>query len=345
MKSYQEQYYEILKRLINNPQKVVDSRIGKINSNFVETIRVDLKREFPLMDLKKIQFSNVLHELLWFIKGDTNIKYLYDNKCNIWNDDAYRYYVEKVNKSNNQSKLFQDEIFSKEDFLKCVSNGISGYGEMDKIYGYNWRRFNGQTDQLKNVIDGLEKNPNDRRLLITAHNPTDIENDEVGLPSCHNFMQFYTQPIPLIVRLKLAKKFTMMYIDDENAQKKLDELGVPKYYLNIWYNLRSQDFFLGNPYNVASYSILLYIIGNLVNMIPNELVSTMIDCHLYHEHIDAGNEWIKRYEINTSFHPEMYCHAEFNIKNKLTDIDNIKFDDFELNEYKPLDYIRAKLLT
>ncbi|MFW5847417.1 MAG: thymidylate synthase [bacterium] len=347
MSSYQKQYYEILKKLVNNPLKKTDSRVGQTQSNFVEMMRVNLQKEFPLMEVKKIQFSNVLHELLWFISGDTNIKYLYDNKCNIWNDDAYRYYKENVSKQPNE-RLFNDDILSKEDFLKHVKAGTNGFGNMDKIYGYNWRKFNGKTDQLKNIINKLKKDPNNRRLIVSAHNPTDLENGNVGLPSCHNFFQFYTVPIPLRERLKYRPDvITTADIDVKNIdlEKVLDNNNVPKYYLNLWYNLRSQDYFLGNPYNVPSYSILNYIVGNMVNMVPNEIVTTMIDCHLYTEHLDAADEWMRRYEESEADDSEMYCKSKLYINKKIKSLDDIKFEDFTLTNYEPLSYIKTKLLT
>lgn len=339
MKSYQQQYYNILTKLVNMPTKTTDSRVGDTNSNFVDIIRINLQEEFPLMEIKKLKFNNILHELLWFISGNTNIKYLYDNNCHIWDDDAYRYYKDKVSKANNDS-LFKSDILSKEEFLNNVKKGVTGFGEMDRIYGFNWRKFNGVTDQLSNVIKTLKTNPSDRRMIITGLNPTDIEQEIVGLPACHNMMQFYTKPLSYDDRrMMIITKYGFgAYNNDDNP----DNYNIPEYYINLWYNVRSQDFFLGNPYNVASYSILLYIIGKITNMVPNELVTTMIDNHLYTEHIEPANEWLNRYE---NIGDLGYCNSKLVINGDIKSIDDITFDKFELQNYKPNSYIKAKLLT
>lgn len=341
MKSYQEQYVEILENLLNFPDKKIKSRIGDVSSRFGETIRVELQREFPLMELKKIKFSNVLHELLWFINRDTNIKYLVDNDCNIWNDDAYRYYLEKTNKYIKNYSLFKHPIFSKEEFIEKIKNGEYGYGEMDRIYGKQWREFNGKTDQLMNCINTLKTNPDDRRMIVTAHNPTDIENNVVGLPSCHNMFQFYTVPMTRDERLfyyHYSDKYVIVSENDDDEV--LDIRDVPKYKLNIWFNLRSNDFFLGNPYNIASYALLCHIVGNFVNMIPNQLVCNIVDCHLYDEHKNAAVELLDRYSDDST-----YCKSELLIKRNLESINDISFNDFKLINYNPQSYIKAKLLT
>jgi len=185
MSSYQSQYADIIRRLINSPKKIGDSRIGKINSNFAETMRIDLTKEFPIMDIKWIKFSNVVHELLWMLRGETNIKYLIENDCHIWTDDYVRWNKENFCEYKKLSLPFEQtkkEIV--EDILKNRVVEGHKYGDMCKIYGHQWRRFNGQTDQIQNVLNKLKTNPDDRRMIIIGHNPTDLENNEVGLPSC-----------------------------------------------------------------------------------------------------------------------------------------------------------------
>jgi thymidylate synthase len=349
-KPYQTQYVEILNRLINNPDKNIQSRIGKVRSRFVEIIRVNLLEEFPLMDIKNIKFSNILHELLWFIKGDTSVNYLYKNNCNIWNDDAFRYYNEKyvllgAPKLTKEEFLIRVEdkvkfYYSSKDEEHCVDDYC--YGDLDRVYGKQWRSFNGKTDQLQNCITTLMKNPDDRRMIVTAHNPSDIEDNIVGLPSCHNMFQFYTIPLNIFERTKIANT-TYPDIITKWDEKRLDLHEIPKHYISIWFNIRSNDFFLGQPYNMASYALLLNIIANIVNMIPNEIVCTAIDCHLYEEHIPAAVEYINRYN---NLHAEnLLCKSKLNIKRKLNSIDDIVVDDFELLNYSPQPFIKAPLLT
>ena len=357
--SYQGQYADILGRLVNKPLKKVSSRIGDVRSNFVESLRVDLTKEFPLMEIKKIKFSNVLHELLWFIKGQTNIKYLIDNDCNIWTDDAYRYYLEKLNRHINKYELFKTPILSKEQFIEMVKTGHNGFGELDRIYGKQWREFNGKTDQLQNCINTLKTNPDDRRMIVTGHNPTDIEDNVVGLPSCHNMFQFYTIPLTLDQRQNIyAKQNNGLMLNFDSVDKiinTLNDLNIPKHGLCIWFNIRSNDFLLGQPYNMASYALLCHIIANIVNMIPFEVVCSAIDCHLYEAHIPAANEYILRYDILCKesgmssgwavYSHVGYCKSELKIMRKLISIDDITVDDFVLINYNPQSYIKAPLLT
>ena len=342
--TYQDQYYNLLKKLIESPEKKVMTRNGEVNSLFFETMRINLKKEFPLMEIKKIKFSNVLHELLWFISGNTNIKYLYDNKCNIWNDDAYRYYLSKL-KNNKEKTLFEYDVISKESFLILVKNGTYGFGDLDKVYGYNWRNFNGKTDQLLNAILLLKTDPHNRRILVSAHNPSDIEENVVGLPACHNMFQFYVSPLSLKERIDIANFDFVGYRTNEQITELLDEFNVPKYKLNLWYNVRSQDIFLGNPYNVASYSILLHIVAKIVNMVPNEITTSMIDCHLYNDHIEPAKKWIERYENHMSYSNSTLCKSKLILKKNVNNINKLRFKDFELIDYNPYDYIYAKLLT
>lgn len=346
--SYQSQYANITKRLLENPKKIGDSRIGKINSRFAEQIRVDLKKEFPLQEIKKVKASNIIHELIWMIKGDTNIKYLIENGCHIWTDDAFRYYKENYTpqpKDDTQTNI--DFEISKEEFVKRVLNGDSFkydhiplnrilnretkeyvFGDLDRIYGQQWRNFNGKTDQLQNCIDTLINNPDDRRMIVTAHNPTDIEDKNVGLPSCHNYFQFYTT------------------INKEGKRE-----------LSTFVNIRSNDWFLGQPYNMAQYAMLTHIIANIVNMEVNELVILSVDAHLYHAHFDAAKEWLERYEKigDDAYYweqgnetPEMNvwgCKSKLKFNREKFTIDDLTADDIEIVDYESQGFIKAPLLT
>lgn len=321
--SYQEQYYKICNQIINHPYKVVKSRIGDVRSRFGHQIRINLIDEFPLMDLKKIKFSNVLHELLWFIKGDTNIKYLKENKCGIWDDDCFRYYNEKfipmgfpqMSKEEFITSVLEDRkytIFSKEKNKHLTYH----FGDLEKIYGYQWRHFNGKTDQLTNCINTLKTNPDDRRMIVTAHNPTDIEDGNVGLPSCHNYFQFYTYPDPSSNKRNIAMEV----------------------------HLRSNDIFLGNAYNCASYAILLKMIAKLVDMNPTEILFNINDAHIYESHMNAVKIWLDRYEKILSY-DDTYCKSILTINGNQKTIDDFKFEDFVLTNYNPQSYIKAELLT
>lgn len=339
---YQKQYADITKRILNNPNKVGDSRIGKINSRFCEQIRVDLSKEFPLQNIKSIKPSNIIHELLWMINGNTNIKYLIENKCNIWTDDAYRYYIDKFASKFNTILDFGDKNFTlpvtKEEFIDFIldeiviryeedgEDKVYTFGDLDRVYGYQWRKLNGKTDQLQKCIDTLLTNPDDRRMIVSSHNLTDIEEDMVGLPSCHNYFQFYT-------------------VDNGNGTRSL----------STFVNIRSNDFGLGNPYNVAQYALLTHIVANIVGMVVCELVINSVDCHIYHSHFEGMKEWLDRYNehlinnYNTIKADDWYgvlgSNAKISFTRKLTSIDDIKYEDIEISNYNPKGYIKMKLLT
>lgn len=390
---YQIQYYELLANLISNPHKEVISRVGAVKSRFSEKMKIDLTREFPLMDIKQTSFKNVYVELLWFIKGDTNIKFLVENKCFIWNDDAFRWYNEKYvpkGAPTMEKEIFIQKVLAgdKYDFYINKSIAVEGnfgfeqsmldhtytYGDLDIVYGRQWRAFGGKVDQLQNVINTLKTNPDDRRIIITAHNPADIADGNVGLPSCHNYMQFYSQPILLNKRCQIAiekgllteeltelvntcvfykfgkrkleiTKETLAMIDE-----KLDEIGVPKRYLSVLVNIRSNDFFLGNPYNIASYGLFVSMIAQCVGMLPLTLSCEMVDCHLYEEHMAAGMEWIERFEKllaenELTVYDSFFCDAKLKINPEIKNIGDFTLADCSVENYKSLGKIAAPLLT
>lgn len=400
IKPYQIQYCNILVDLLTYPDKEVKTRVGNARSRFSEKMKVDLRQEFPLMDIKQTSFKNIFVELLWFLKGDTNIKYLVDNKCNIWTDDAFRWYNEKY-------VPLGAPTVSKEDFLTNVKNGKviyldetieDGkvcfdqiehdahplwfrqattkyiYGDLNIIYGRQWRSFGGKVDQLKDVIATLKKNPDDRRMIITAHNPADIAEGNVGLPSCHNYMQFYSQPMELRRRVEYAAERGLInpelqelvdkyiyYKEDLGTLKitnimlndiavRLDAVNIPQRYLSVLVNIRSNDFFLGNPYNIASYALLVSMIAQCVNMIPYVVSCEMVDCHLYEEHFDAASEWIERFRVRVktahdTVHEEMISTAKLIINPEIKNIDDFTLQDCRIENYSSLGKIDAPLLT
>jgi len=331
---YQAQYYKILEELISSPDKKINSRVGRAYSSFVRQLRVDLRKEFPLMDIKQTSFNNILHELLWFLSGKTNIKYLVENKCYIWNDDAYRWYKDKfvplgapeLTREEFVEKVLQEESIENDDIQEGLSNYEFEYvyGDLGTVYGHQWRNFNYDVDQLNKVIEALKKSPDTRQeLIVTAQNPEDMFSGSMALPPCHNYFQFYTEPIE----------------------------GSEQRYLSLYFNMRSCDFFLGNPYNIPSYSLLLMMVAQLVGMRPKYVVCNMVDCHLYEPHLEAAQEWMTRYNNRLQFSSiqEAYqifgCKSTVTIDGSITDIDQFKFEHFKLENYKHEGKIKAPLLT
>lgn len=352
MNYYQDQYAFILKELLHQWNKKIQSRNGEVYSSFFKTIKVDMRDEFPLMDIKKIRWENIVTELIWFLNGNSNIHYLRKNKNRIWDNDAYEYYLTKYAPISNEPPVSKQRFRELVDSNKyiLIKDPLTGktrsyyFGDLDRIYGKQWVNFGGSTNQIKNVLEKLKTNPDDRRMIVTAHNPKDIEDNVVGLPSCHNMFQFYTIPLSRSERIAIAiKKLGENNIDPFNNDE-LDKNRIPKYWLSLWFNLRSNDFFLGQPYNMASYALLLKIFSHLVNMEPKNIACSIIDCHLYEAHLDAANEWLKRYDKRNSCHSDAKCTANVKIKNLVT-IEDITMDNIQLNNYTPEGYIAAPLLT
>lgn len=332
MNNVDKAYLSLLKDIIENGVEK-DTRAGRVKSVFGRQLRFDLKEGIPLLTTKKIFTKGVLHELLWFLNGYTNIKYLVDNNVHIWDDDAYRYYLE-LSKINH-TQMSKDEFLQavKEERTYAFNTEKSGFlkyykaGDLGPVYGKQWRSFGTSgKDQIQGIIDTLKANPNDRRILCVAYNPDQV--DKMALPPCHVMFQFYAKEMTQDERIKEYKK---KY--GEISEVKLD--GFPKYYLSCMYTMRSNDMFLGCPFNMASYALLTCIIGKLVNMVPDELVASLGDCHIYNEHIDAVKEQLSRTGSDTL--PKIIIHGTQQV------IEDFKYDDFEVIDYNPEPPIKAQL--
>jgi thymidylate synthase len=284
-------------------------------SVFGRQIRHKMSEGFPLLTTKKMAWNVMVAELLWFLRGDTNIKFLLDYDCHIWDGDAYKNYAAKTS-------MDVGGQLTKEEFIKEVKTNnefAKQWGELGPIYGKQWRSWNGRKtdgfveyesngynenvkgiDQIQNLINDLKTNPDSRRLMVSAWNPGEL--DQMVLPPCHYGFQVYTRELSNDERLK---KFGLdMGIYDPVEEKeywktRLDELNKPKRAISLMWNQRSVDTFLGLPFNIASYGLLLEIIAKELNMIPDELIGNLGDVHLYSNHIEQAKEQIGRtpYEL------------------------------------------------
>lgn len=277
-----KQYLEQLKFILQNG-KAKTNRTG-INtiSTFGMQTRYDLKDGFPLITTKKVFFRGILHELLWFIAGDTNIKYLIDNNVFIWNEWAF----ERFKKSSD----YHSETIHQ--FVELIKNDLTfanKHGELGPIYGKQWRNFN-NVDQLKNVIEEIKNNPDSRRLIVNCWNPSEIE--KMALPPCHTFFQFYIS---------------------DNGKK-----------LNLQLYQRSADMFLGVPFNIASYSLLLILVALECDKEVGEFIHTIGDAHIYANHLEQVEEQLTR---------KPFSLPQINIKN-FKSIFEVKFEDVELLNYR-----------
>ena len=245
-----KKYLELLKHIKENGLNKNDrTGVGTI-SIFGSQTKYDLKNGFPLLTTKKVHFKSVVYELLWFIKGDTNIKYLVDNDVRIWNEWPY----EKFKKSNDYNNESLEEFINK---IKESTNFSTKHGDLGPVYGKQWRDFEG-VDQLAKLINNIKKNPNSRRLILNAWNPKEIDN--MALPPCHAFVQFY--------------------VNDKKLSCQLYQ--------------RSADAFLGVPFNIASYSLLTHMIAHVTNLKVGEFVHTTGDTHIYLNHLKQVEKQLKR---------------------------------------------------
>ncbi len=268
-KSYQNLLQDILD---NGIQKGDRTGTGTI-SVFGRQIRHKMSEGFPLLTTKKMAWKTMVTELLWFLRGDTNIKYLVDNGCHIWDGDAYKRYERVWNWDLDEPlpmKDFIERIKTDDEFAKI-------WGELGPIYGKQWRDWNG-INQLQNLINELKTNPDSRRLMVNAWNVGEL--DQMVLPPCHYGFQVYTRP--------------------STREEKIVNPG--KYRaISLMWNQRSVDTFLGLPFNIASYGLLLEMIADELQMIPDELIGNLGDTHLYLNHIEQAKEQINRtpYELPT----------------------------------------------
>ena len=337
-----KQYLDLLQNIIDNGVEKESGRANMPNTIGLSKgiIEMNLQDGFPLLTTKKMYWKGIVHELLWFLRGETNIKYLVDNKVNIWNKDAYRWYLKKhdergINKAN---------AFTEEDFIAEIKNNSvlhpdkTGYvlGDLGKVYGYQWRNQNG-VDQIKEVLDGLKSNPYSRYHIIDGWNEADFK--DMALPPCHLLYQFIVRPLSLKERIALLTVDDVQIGGDINVDDYLDKADIPKFYLDLNMYQRSCDTFLGVPFNLASMSCLLKIFAKTCNML--EGIATWIggDTHLYVSHVEIAKEQIKRTPFNL---PKLNINKELNC---LDDILALTIDDFELVGYKSHEAIKAELFT
>ena len=269
-----KQYHDLLKHILENGSQKGDRTGTGTISCFGYQMRFNLSEGFPLLTTKKLHLKSIIHELLWFIKGETNIQYLKDHKVRIWDEWA-------------------DEN-----------------GDLGPVYGHQWRNWNSEgIDQIEFLIDQIKSNPNSRRMIVSAWNPSvlpdtsktfteNVKNGKAALPPCHAFFQFYVSEGKLSCQLYQ----------------------------------RSADTFLGVPFNIASYALFTMMIAQVTDLQPGDFVHTFGDVHLYNNHIDQAKEQLSR---DTRPLPQM------KINPKIKDITAFTFEDFELINYDPHPHIKA----
>jgi thymidylate synthase len=362
MNSLDKQYTDLLQDILDNGVLKEDRTGTGTISVFGRQIRHKMSEGFPLLTTKKMPFKTITTELLWFLRGDTNIKYLVDNGCNIWNGDAYKNYEKWYDNEVVNLPFDKPKRFTQEEFIKAISlddDFAKKWGELGPIYGKQWRtwdkfiydvydRENKSSfkveevqiiDQIQNLINDLKTNPDSRRLMVNAWNVGEL--DQMVLPPCHYGFQVYTRELSLNERGELFRKtypnksvdeFKPNGMEIQSMTHQLDtrynNANIPNRTISLMWNQRSVDTFLGLPFNIASYGLLLEIIAKEVNMVPGELIGNLGDVHLYSNHIDQAREQIgrdltneERYNIWFSNNYETGMERFFN-PNELPDFDN-----------------------
>ena len=303
MNNLDKQYQDLLKDVLSNGVRKDDRTGTGTVSVFGRMMRHKMSEGFPLLTTKKMFMKTCMTELKWFLKGDTNIKYLVDNNCNIWNGDAYKKYeTYAMDNSYGVDVLSIDEFIEQ---IKTDDKFAVKWGELGPIYGYQWRHWVAKNeiesggeyawvDQIEWLVDELKNNPDSRRLMVNAWNVSDLPN--MTLPPCHYGFQVYTQVMSLKERqFEWAKSLGKHEsYAKEFGHKELDAKGFPTRRISLKWDQRSVDTFLGLPFDIASYGMLLHLIALEVNMIPDELMCMLGDVHIYNNHMEAVKTLLAR---------------------------------------------------
>jgi len=376
-----KQYLDLLQNIIHNGVEKESGRANMPNTFGVSrgTILMEnVEEKFPLLTTKKMYLKGIVLELLWFLRGETNIKYLVDNNVNIWNKDAYRWYLKYC--EDNKIEVYFDTIERFVMFIEAIKgtwydsmntmhydlhhvDQIDGIlsnhllqlsavdyivGDLGKVYGYQWRNQNG-VDQIRDIINELKNNPYGRYKILDSWNKRDFP--EMALPPCHLLYQFIVRPMThgervewIIAQEGVDETNPNSSLYGYNISKPLDfeshpTLNVPKYYLDLNMYQRSCDTLLGVPFNIASMSILLMIMAKVSGMVAGDAFWIGGDTHIYVDHIPMVNEQLSR---------EPYSSPKLVIKKELKTLDDIlalTLEDFELLSYESHPAIKAELFT
>jgi thymidylate synthase len=350
MNKLDKQYQDLLQTILDYGVEKKDRTGTGTKSIFGYTIRHNMKDGFPLLTTKKMAWKTMVTELLWFLRGDTNIKFLVDNNCHIWDGDAYKNYCEQQARRLIKGCTYQEFI----DKIKTDDEFAKKWGELGPIYGSQWRSwgkdfkqipnetgdgvYNITTtgiDQIQNLINDLKTNPDSRRLMVNAWNVGKL--DQMVLPPCHYGFQVYTRELTFDERWSLYSKkpYDGNLLAISNTLDHLDDKNIPTRAISLMYNARSQDVPLGTPFNLASYGLLLILLAKEVNMVPDELISNMGDCHIYLNQIDGVKEQLTREPYRLPDMVILYTEGET--------FENLTLDRFQVIRYESHPTIKMPL--
>jgi thymidylate synthase len=328
MNKLDKQYQDLLQSILDYGVEKKDRTGTGTKSIFGYTIRHNMQDGFPVITTKKMAWKTMVTELLWFLRGDTNIKFLVDNGCHIWDGDAYKNYCTDYKDGH---EFYEDEqvkrSFTQEEFINKIKTNdefAKKWGELGPVYGKQWRDWNSSeaefeglsgVDQIANLISELKTNPDSRRLMVNAWNVGEL--DHMVLPPCHYGFQVYTRPTTREEKITNPGKYRA---------------------ISLMWNQRSVDTFLGLPFNIASYGLLLTILAKEVNMVPDQLIGNLGDTHLYLNHIEQAKEQIGRepFELPTLNQFPTY-------EGSRPSIESYVVSDFTLKDYQSHPSIKAPL--
>jgi thymidylate synthase len=296
-----KQYLDLVRHIRDHGTLKEDRTGTGTVSIFGYQMRFNLADGFPLVTTKRVHLKSILHELLWFIKGDTNIKYLVQNGVGIWNDWPYQNWLRETGQAQNLQMYSSEWRLVMKEFIERIKSDDTfarQYGDLGPVYGKQWRNFGG-VDQLANLVNDIKTNPDSRRLIVSAWNPQDIPvMIKSGLPPCHSLFQFY------VVEGRLSCQLYQ----------------------------RSADVFLGVPFNIASYAILTIMIAQVTGLRPGDFIHTFGDAHLYLNHMEQVDEQLSRAEFDL---------PELKVNPSVTSLFDFVFEDFELQNYMSHEPISA----
>jgi thymidylate synthase len=366
-----KQYLNFVQDILANGTVSGDRTGTGTKKVFGRMLHHNMNEGYPLLTSKKVHFKGILTELLWFLSGVTNIKPLVDQNNYIWVGDCYkRYcqYIQASTRSEDETYMVLDNdhqthrIMTREEFIDMIKSAPTNYndytdkdmyssmeawksdfvlmfGELGPVYGAMWTNWKG-INQIENAIETLKTNPNSRRILVTAWDPSYV--DKVVLPPCHFCFQFTTEELSQEERIKIYEQNGFNtdrlrddagYIAGDALDNQLNKADIPKHKLNLLFNMRSIDLALGLPFNIASYGLLLMMFAQQTNMIPNTLVASLGDLHIYLNQQEGMEKQLTQ---------ETFDLPQIKIK-KASSIFDYKVEDFELVNYKSAEKIAMPL--
>ena len=383
MNNLDKQYQALLKDILSYGVTKNDRTGTGTKSIFGYMIHHNMSEGFPLLTTKKVAFKTMATELMWFLMGDTNIKYLVDNGVHIWDGDAYKNYLKKhkddligctivlsngvsaeikaqhnvnrnvlittkgmINIEGDTTIKILNDTLTQEEFINKIKTDdefAKKWGELGPIYGRQWRNWNaifdGGVDQIKNLIQDLKTNPDSRRLMVNAWNVGEL--DQMVLPPCHYGFQVYTRELSESERFHWYGNKIGSHMHHDHIVQEMNQENVPTRAISLSWNQRSVDVFLGLPFNIASYGLLLEMIAREVNMVPEHLIGHLGDTHLYLNHLEQAEQQLERIPREL---PIMKMSSGHNFRAALKgNTDEIDLNDFMLVGYNPHPTIKAPL--